>query len=117
MADREIKNWGLQGLEQSRRAYEARVARDLFPAHSPALIGAGSLYMALGRYPEADQVYTLLAKGAPRMGAVWLNLGICKLEQGQTDAALPCLRRATQGHAGDALAWLYLAAPARKPSS
>ena len=122
LADDQIRNWGLQSLEKSRCAYEERVARALFPAHSPALIGAGNLFMVLGdlaksqgnrdearrNYTFAESVYTPLVKGAPGMTTAWLNLGICKLEQDQTDAALPCLRRATEGNARDARAWLYL---------
>ncbi len=122
LADQQIKTSGLQHLNKAYCAYEERVARQLFPAHSPAMISAGSFFMALGNlyqtignqeearrnYALADSFYTLLAKGAPRMATVWLNLGICKLELGQTSAALPCLRRATQRNAGNARAWLYL---------
>ncbi|TAN38251.1 MAG: tetratricopeptide repeat protein [Verrucomicrobia bacterium] len=107
LQDAQLQAFGLNNLELARRAYEQRVARHWFPAHSPALIGAGNMLMVLNQYTEAEKVYTLLARGAPNMADAWLELGICRWNLKRPKEALAAVERATECAPRNALAWLW----------
>ncbi|MCX7007450.1 MAG: tetratricopeptide repeat protein [Kiritimatiellaeota bacterium] len=105
--DAQLRSLGPTNLELARRAYERRVAAHWFPAHSPALIGAGHALLALNQFAEAEKIYVALVHGAPNMVGAWLELGICRCRQGHWQEALPALRRATAGASKNVIAWLW----------
>jgi len=64
--------------------------------------------MAMGRYPEAESVYSLLARGAPSMGGAWYGLGVAQTQQGRFEDAVASLQQACRHQARDPRAWLQL---------
>lgn len=107
LQNKQFQALGLSNLELARRAYERRIDAHWFPAHSPALIGAGQALMVLKQYGEAEKIYRTLTRGAPNMVFAWLNLGICGCLQGHWQEAVGALQRATTAAPKNALAWLW----------
>ena len=107
LQDPQLQAFGLYNLELARRAYVQRIDHHWFPAHSPALIGAGSVLMVLNQYAEAEKVYTLLTRGAPSMVDAWVELGICRLNLQHPSEALTALEQATTRAPRSAFAWLW----------
>lgn len=107
LQDPQIEAFGGHNLEAARQAYEQRIASHWFPAHSPALIGAGSALMEINKYTDAEKIYTLLTCGAPHTADAWLKLGICQWYQKRAKEALGSFRRATSEAPRYALAWLW----------
>ncbi len=101
--DAEIQRAGLRLIEEERR----RVLESPRCVVSPRLIGAGEMFLALGRYAEAESVCRAVADGAPMMGRAWINLGIAQTEQGKEEA-LDTLRHACQIAPREVLAWISL---------
>ena len=66
------------------------------------------VYLALNRFREANAVYEPLAPRLPAYTSGWLNLGICRLEQGNTEGALQALNQARRQRPDQPLAWLWL---------
>jgi len=106
--DFEIQAEGLIALESERRAYAQRLERSLVPTHSPQLIGAGAIALALWRFGEAETIYALLSQGAPTMATAWLNLGICQYHRNAHAEAARSLDRATRLRPEGVLGWLWL---------
>ena len=105
----EMKTVGLNLLEQEKQNYEKKIGGLIRPRNSYRLIGAGNVLMALGRYREAQSIYTVLAKGAPNMASAWLSLGICQLKlENNTQEALRLFEKAQQLAPKNALVWLWL---------
>ena len=94
---------GLRLIEEERR----RVLESPRCVVSPRLIGAGEMFLALGRYAEAESVCRAAAAGAPMMGRAWINLGIAQTEQGKEEA-LDTLRHACQIAPKEVFAWISL---------
>ena len=107
LQDPQIQALGLRTLDLAQRTYERHIAAHWFPAHSPALIGAGIVLMALGQYSEAEKVYSLLTRGTPNMPDAWLELGICRWHQQHPREALTALQRAIADAPRNAQAWLW----------
>lgn len=99
---------GLESLEAARRNYQARVSRERFPPNPPALIGAGGIFLALGRYKEAEAIFSLLVRGAPSMTEAWAKLGICQLQTGRYVEAARNLERALDVSPNQVMAWYWL---------
>ena len=105
----ELQTAGLKLIEQERQRYASALREGKRSGVvSPRLIGAGNIFLALGRYPEAEVIYSLLVNGLPAMGQAWLNLGICQLQLQRADAAIGTLSKATEMMPKNAAAWLYL---------
>jgi tetratricopeptide (TPR) repeat protein len=107
LENQQVRLLGLANLELARRAYEKRLAAHWFPAHSPALIGAGHLLQALEKFDEAEKIYALLTRGAPNMVGAWLELGVCRCHLGRWQDALTPLRRALDGAPQNTVGWLW----------
>ncbi len=108
IGDSALQDEGLALLESARKLYAARVAGGEEPGVAPRLIGAGNVFIALGRYAEAETVYRLLVAGAPSMGNALLNLGISQVELGKGEEAVQTLRRVTGVLPKQVYGWLYL---------
>ena len=99
---------GLELLEQSRTQYLQRIA-GVFPAPvSPRLVGAGNVFYALHRFPEAAAAYELLTLNAPAMKGAWIKLGVAQLQSGSPDLAVTSLQAACQAAPDHAAAHLWL---------
>ena len=108
LADEEMQKAGLLLLEQERRAYQQRTACCARPAVSPRLIGAGTFYLALNRYPEAELIYELLTRGSPAMVSAWYSLGMVRMQLGKFDLAATALEQACRRRPRDPMFWLQL---------
>jgi tetratricopeptide (TPR) repeat protein len=102
--DVQIQKAGLELIEKERlRAMNAAGYRV-----PPRLIGAGEMFFALGRYGEAESVYSALTRCAPMMGRAWMNRGIAQMEQGKAQDAVKTLRRACEVAPHEVFAWISL---------
>lgn len=108
ISDFQVQQAGLKALEQARTAYQADLESRWPALHSPALIGAGAMNLALWRFREAEAIYALLVQGAPTMATAWLNLGICQHHRTAYQEAVATLKRAAKLRPGSVLAWLWL---------
>ncbi|MFH0909831.1 MAG: tetratricopeptide repeat protein [bacterium] len=99
---------GLEALETARRSYQDRVARERFPPNPPALIGAGGVLQALGRFKEAEAIFSLLVKGAPSMTMARASLGACQLQTGRYEEAARNLDRTVALLPKNVMAWFWL---------
>ncbi len=107
--DAQIKDSGLQLIERERqRALKATSKQVL-----PRLMGAGELFLALGRYPEAESIYGALTRCTPMLGRVWINLGIAQAEQGKSQEAVATLKHACDIAPKEVYAWISLYRAAR----
>ncbi len=103
-----LRDAGLREIEAERRRYSAALGQLSAPPTPARLVGAGNIYMAMNRYPEARAVYELLVRGVPGMGSAWLNLGICLYQMNEVEPAIGCLQNATRLLPQNAMAWLWL---------
>lgn len=105
--DQRLPALGQFNLELAWRAYERRIAAHWFPTHSPALIGAGHERMSLKQYGEAEKILETLTRGAPNMVSAWLELGICRCQEGHWADARAALRHAAAAAPKNARVWLW----------
>ena len=89
-----IQQAGLDLLEAERKSYSAAVAAGRHPPNPSRLIGAAAFLQSIGQFREASTLYALLARGSPDMTGAWLNLGICLVQHGDPQQALPILEYA-----------------------
>ncbi|HOW97691.1 MAG TPA: tetratricopeptide repeat protein [Kiritimatiellia bacterium] len=108
LSNEEIQKAGLLVLEQERREYQRRMACCARPVVSPRLIGAGTFYLALDRFPEAELVYDLLTRGSPAMVSAWYSLGMVRMQLGKFDLAATALEQACRRRPRDPMFWLQL---------
>ena len=86
-----IQEAGLARLEAARQAYSDAISRGQHPPNPNRLIGAAAFLQSIGQFREAASLYALLARGSPEMTGAWLNLGICLVQRGDPDLAIPIL--------------------------
>lgn len=108
LRDRRLQRSGIEKIEAARRDYAARVEGGSAPGVSPRLIGAGHIYLGLGRFQEARVVYALLTRGSPHMHGAWLGLGIAQEQLGEHAEAIAALQRAAAMRPKDPLPLLWL---------
>lgn len=75
---------------------------------SPRLIGAGTFFLAVNRYPEAEAVYDLLTRRSPSMVNAWYSLGMVRLQRGKFDKAVDALEQACRRRPRDPFFHLQL---------
>ena len=102
--DAQVQAEGLQLIDRERQ----RVMKAARGQVSPRLIGAGELFLALGRYSEEESICRALVNGTPMMGRAWINLGVAQAEQGKLQEAIKTLRMACQTTPKDVFAWVSL---------
>jgi hypothetical protein len=102
--DVQIQNAGLQLIEKERQRAMKATGHQILPR----LIGAGEMFLALGRYTEAESIYSALTRCAPMMGRAWINLGIAQVEQGKVQEAVGTLRHACDIAPKEVFAWISL---------
>lgn len=78
------------------------------PAVSPRLIGAGTFFLAMSRYPEAEAVYRILTRGSPSMVNAWYSLGMVRMQRGKFDEAAADLEQACRRRPRDPIFRLQL---------
>jgi hypothetical protein len=102
--DSQMQSDGLQLLERERQ----RALKATGYQVSPRLIGAGEMFLALGRYPEAESICAALTSCSPMMGRAWINMGIAQAEQGKVQEAMTTLRHACEIAPKEVFAWISL---------
>lgn len=106
--DLELQRTGLRDLESARlEMARSGTGWRLHPV-SPRLLGAGTLYLALGRFAEAYTLYRLVMEHTPAYTTGWVNQGLCELQARRYDDAIASLARATRQRPDSPLAWLWL---------
>ena len=105
---KDLQQAGLLAVEEARTAYAAALGGLRSPGNPTRLIGAANVFQAMGRFREAEAIYTLLTKGNPHMTSAWLSLGICRVQLGRSMDAIDALERATRHTPENVLAWLWL---------
>jgi tetratricopeptide (TPR) repeat protein len=71
-------------------------ALQIAPNSADALFGIAKAHLLLGEPALAADYYRRCLLTAPQDAAIWLNLGQCLLQLGQTDAGYGCFRTAAQ---------------------
>jgi len=99
---------GITLIRDAASRYSEQVQRRFPPPPPARLVGAANVFMALGRHREASEIYSLLAKGAPRMIVARMSLGVCHVHLGTPTEALPHLRAVAQRYPKNAKVWLWL---------
>ncbi|MBU0678633.1 MAG: tetratricopeptide repeat protein, partial [Verrucomicrobia bacterium] len=103
-----LRQAGLDRIEASRKSYESQLGGFGFPAISPRLLGAGTVYLSLNEFEKAASCYRLLVLGAPRFSAGWHNLGVTEIQLERYDDAVAALEQASRLQPANALTWLWL---------
>lgn len=99
---------GLQDLEHARQSLASDPSGIFMVPISVRLLGAGSTYLALGRFAEARAIYHTLVQNAPHYVTGWLNLGLCELQANHYEQAIHALTQTTRLRPESTLAWLWL---------
>ena len=107
LRDRHLQQGGLARLEAARRELEEKGAK-MAAGNSSRLIGAGHIFLGLGRFAEAETIYRLLTHYSPRMHGAWLGLGIAQEQLGQHTDAIATLQTAAKMRGKDPLPLLWL---------
>ena len=94
--------WSLFNSGHAAEAEKAfRSAIDRQPDHPAALNGLGQIYLAQGKYDDAE---TWLLKAAPQASAAWYGLARLYLIQGKFEQAEEYARKVVDSGQGDAVA-------------
>ncbi len=105
----ELQHSGPPLIRAAYRRYEAALERGMRKPAVPArLVGAASVYQASRRNQEAQALYTLLTRGAPRMAVAWANRGLLALQAGDLEEAIRSLEHASRMVPGASVPWLWL---------
>jgi len=109
LEDKEIQQYGLNQIESSYQRYRQQLGnRFVRPANPARLIGASSIFQALGRHEEALPILEALTIGTPRMFTAWLNRGIAESVLGKHQQAIKTLEYTSTILPSHALVWLWL---------
>ncbi len=108
ISDLALQSAGLAALESQRRLVHVQKRSLRVPGNPSQLMGAGAVYLALGRFREAASVYEDIVRLSPAYVTGWLNLGISMLQKSHFDEALRALEKARDVRKESALAWLWL---------
>lgn len=92
----QTKKAGLKSLTAELAAYRNASPGIMHPANSPRLIGAGTAYLALNRFEEAEAVYATLLNATPSMRSAWFGYGQALLGLKQAQKAIPVLEHAAK---------------------
>lgn len=108
ISDLEAQVQGLSIIEQARKTQAASRRSFFVPANPTRLMGAGSVYLALWRFREAEAVYKEITATSPNYVTGWLNFGITSFQRRHMDQALLALEQARRLRPDSALTWLWL---------
>jgi len=109
LEDNEMRERGLTLIEDSRERYERNLNnRFVRPPNPSRLIGASSVYQALGHFEKSLPLLKLLTEGTPRMAGAWVNRGIAEIQEEHYKDAIATLTHAVSILPANALAWLWL---------
>ncbi|MCC7300951.1 MAG: hypothetical protein IT583_07715, partial [Verrucomicrobia bacterium] len=106
--DPSIQKDGMNVLEKEQAAYLAHGKGFIKAGNSSRLIGAGSLYLALNRPKQAEEVYSALVANSPSMAGAWLGLGQSMILQKQLSKGLECMEKASKITPNNGRVWMGL---------
>jgi tetratricopeptide (TPR) repeat protein len=114
-ANREIldntdaRKQGLALIEASQDRYASNLDNRLVRPPNPSrLIGAASVFQALGRFDNALPFHRLLTVGSPRYVGAWVNQGIAEMQAGLPIKAITTLEHVTRLIPANPIGWLWL---------
>ena len=107
LRDRSLQKSGLARIENAKKEF-AEKGGSIGAGNSARLIGAGHLFLGLGKFADAESIYLLLAEKSPSMHGAWLGLGIAQEQLGKHASAIANLQRASQLRSKDPLPLLWL---------
>jgi len=108
LVSRSIWQAGQQILDDEFQAYKKSIGGWQKSPLSPRLIGAGNLFMSLGRYRKAAAIYAVLARANPKMAMAWLNLGICQIQLDTAPDSIHSIQQACDLQPRNPMCWLWL---------
>lgn len=100
---------GLQLIDEARQRYERHIDNAFVRPPNPSrLIGAATVYQALGRFENALPLHRLLTQGSPRYVGAWVNRGIAEIQSGDAASAIATLQEVTRLIPANPVGWLWL---------
>ncbi len=107
--DADGRRRGLQLIDEARQRYERHMDNAFVRPPNPSrLIGASTVYQALGRFENALPLHRLLTQGSPRYVGAWVNRGIAEIQSGDATSALTTLQEVTRLIPANPIGWLWL---------
>jgi tetratricopeptide (TPR) repeat protein len=105
--DPAIQKYGMKVLEHAQA--ECLKSKGLIKAgNSSRMVGAGSVYLALNRPKQAQDVYETLIKSSPNMAGAWLGLGQSMILQKQISKGLEYIEKAAKITPRSSRVWMGL---------
>jgi hypothetical protein len=109
LEDKEIRENGLTLISDGMKRYSSNLHnRFVRPPNPSRLIGAASVYQALGHFEKSLPILKMLTKACPRMAGAWVNCGIAEVQEKKFDDAISTLQHAVNILPDNALSWLWL---------
>jgi tetratricopeptide (TPR) repeat protein len=99
---------GLRELQAARSDFLRRQAANQYAGNPSRLIGAATVFQAMGQFEEAGSLYDILTHASPRMASAWLGKGVCQFKLDDIHGAKTSLERACRMLPRDALVWLWM---------
>lgn len=107
--DSNARKQGIELIEASQERYANNLDnRFVRPPNPSRIIGAASVFQALGRFENALPLHRLLTKGSPRYVGAWVNQGIAELQSGLPLKAVSTLEQVTRMIPSNPISWLWL---------
>ena len=105
----DARKQGISLIEASQDRYASNLDnRFVRPPNPSRLIGAASVFQALGRFDNALPFHRLLTAGSPRYVGAWVNQGIAEIQAGLSFKAIATLEHVTQIIPDNPIGWLWL---------
>lgn len=106
--DPAIQKYGMKVLEKAQNDYLAESKGFIKAGNSSRMIGAGSIYLALNRPKQAEEVYNIVVKNSPLMAGAWLGLGQSMILQKQLSTGLGYMEKAAKITPRNSRVWMGL---------
>jgi hypothetical protein len=106
--DPSIQKYGVSVLEKAQARTQTQIGGLVKAGNTSRLIGAGSIYLALNRPKQAEDVYQILTRTSPTMAGAWLGFGQSLILQKQFSKGLQHMEKAAQLTPQNSRVWMAL---------
>lgn len=109
LENNDARKQGIELIDASQERYANHLDnRFVRPPNPSRLIGAASVFQALGRFQNALPLHRLLTAGSPRYVGAWVNQGIAEMQSGLPLKAITTLNQVTHMIPANPIGWLWL---------